>query len=200
MINEILNNEELIKMVISDLMGVTKYMNVGILIALAYGAVYLFYVIGCKFLKKDRKLSTGHAIAVFALLIYLTSILFIVFVSREPGQFEGVNLELWSSWGKTTLWRAMFIENIIMFIPMGILLPGAFRKFRNPLICVITCVALSIIIETVQYIFKLGIFELDDVVTNTLGGGIGWLIWAVLWLVYLGIGKIFSNSRKEKDK
>ena len=197
MISELLHDEDLIRTIISDLVGVTKYMNEGIVIALAYGAVYLLYVLFCKITKRKRKLTTGHAIAVFALLIYVTSLLYIVFVSREPGQFEGVNFDLWSSWGSTTLKKAMFIENIIMFIPMGILLPGAFKKFRNPIICILTCTILSCLIEYIQYLFKLGYAEIDDVVTNTLGGAIGWLIWGVLWLICLIIKNIFGDSGKK---
>ena len=196
MISELLHDEELIRKVISDLLNVTKYMNLGIMIALAYGAVYLLYVLGCRIMKKE--FTTGSAIAVFALLIYLISILYIVFMSREPGQYDGVNLKLWSSWGNSTLKRAMFIENIIMFIPMGILLPGAFKRFRNPLVCILTCMILSCTIELVQYLFKLGFVELDDLVTNTLGGAIGWFIWGVLWLICLIIRNLFSNPHKKQ--
>ncbi len=195
MINELLNDSQLIGKVLADLMSVTKYMNVGIMIALGYGAVYLLYFIICSILNRKRRLSTGHAIAVFALLIYLSSLLFIVFMSREPGQYEGVNLKLWSSWGRSTLWKAMFIENIIMFLPMGMLLPGAFRKFRNPLICILTCGVLSCLIEVIQYVFRLGIAEIDDVVTNTMGGAIGWLIWGILYLICHIFGKIFKRNQ-----
>ena len=68
MISVLLHDEELIRKVIADLLNVAKYMNLGIMIALAYGAVYLLYVFTCKILKKERKFTTGSAIAVFALL------------------------------------------------------------------------------------------------------------------------------------
>lgn len=196
MINEILNDSQLIGKVMADLMRVTKYMNVGIMIALAYGAVYLLYFIICGILNRKRRLSTGHAAAVFALLIYVTSLLYIVFMSREPGQYEGYNLKLWSSWGRSTLRKAMFIENIIMFLPMGVLLPAAFRKLRNPMICILTCGILSCFIESVQYVFRLGIAEIDDVVTNTLGGAIGWLIWGIFYLICRVFGKDFKENQE----
>ena len=83
---------------------------------------------------------------------------------------------------------------------MGILLPGAFHKFRNPFTCVLTCIVLSGTIEFVQYKFKLGFAELDDVVTNTIGGAIGWMVWGVLWLVCLIIGNLLSDIRgKQKN-
>ncbi len=188
-------NEALITQVLSDIQGMTKYMHIGISIALVYGVVYLVYVILCKVLKKERRLSAGHAISVFALLIYLTAILFIVFMSREIGQYDGVNLHLWSSWGITTKRKALFIENIIMFIPMGILLPSAFKKFRNPIVCIVTCALMSCFIEQTQFMFKLGFAEIDDVVTNTLGGAIGWLIWGILCLFFLIITSPFRKKK-----
>ncbi|WP_051656742.1 VanZ family protein [Butyrivibrio sp. AE3004] len=192
----LIENTDLIHRIFTDIARVTKYTHVGIAIALIYGVMYLLYVIICKKLKRERKLGAGHATAVFALLIYLTAVLFIVFMSREPGVNTGVNLHLWSSWGNTTLRKALFIENIIMFIPMGILLPGAFKIFRNPIACILTCAVLSCFIENTQYLFKLGIAEIDDVVTNTLGGAIGWIIWGILWVIYLIIYKCFKKNNK----
>ncbi len=193
--NFLQDNEALIRLIMSDIQGMTKYIHIGASIALVYGVLYLIYVIFCKITKRERKLSAWHAISVFALLIYLTAILFIVFMSREAGQYEGVNLHLWSSWGITTRRKALFIENIIMFIPMGMLLPSAFKMFRNPFVCIFSCAVMSCFIEQTQFIFKLGFAELDDVVTNTLGGAIGWIIWGILWLICQIIHGIFHKNK-----
>ncbi|WP_051205687.1 VanZ family protein [Butyrivibrio sp. FC2001] len=193
--NFLQDNEALIRLIMSDIQGMTKYIHIGVGIALVYGVLYLIYVIFCKITKRERKLSAWHAISVFALLIYLTAILFIVFMSREAGQYDGVNLHLWSSWGITTRRKALFIENIIMFIPMGILLPSAFKTFRNPFVCIFSCAVMSCFIEQTQFIFKLGFAELDDVVTNTLGGAIGWIIWGILWFICLIIHGIFHKNK-----
>jgi glycopeptide antibiotics resistance protein len=193
--NFLQDNEALIRLIMSDIQGMTKYIHIGVGIALVYGVLYLLYVIFCKITKRERKLSAWHAISVFALLIYLTAILFIVFMSREVGQYDGVNLHLWSSWGITTRRKALFIENIIMFIPMGMLLPSAFKTFRNPFVCIFSCAVMSCFIEQTQFIFKLGFAELDDVVTNTLGGAIGWIIWGILWLICQIIHGIFHKNK-----
>ncbi len=193
--NFLQDNEALIRLIMSDIQGMTKYIHIGVGIALVYGVLYLLYVIFCKITKRERKLSAWRAISVFALLIYLTAILFIVFMSREAGQYDGVNLHLWSSWGITTRRKALFIENIIMFIPMGMLLPSAFKTFRNPFVCIFSCAVMSCFIEQTQFIFKLGFAELDDVVTNTLGGAIGWIIWGILWLICQIIHGIFHKNK-----
>lgn len=190
-------NDALIRIIVSDISDMSKYIHVGLGIALVYGALYVLYVIIWKYLNKKRGLSAWHAISVFALLIYLTAILFIVFVSREPGQYDGVNLRLWSSWGITTRRKALFIENIIMFMPMGTLLPAAFKRFRNPFFCIVSCAIMSCLIEQTQFIFKLGFAEIDDVVTNTLGGALGWMVWGILWIICLIIRRIFTRIRKK---
>lgn len=71
----------------------------------------------------------------------------------------------------------MFVENIIMFIPFGVLLPILFREFRNGWLCVLTGFICSCSIEIVQHITQTGFLQLDDVVTNTTGTLLGWFIW-----------------------
>ena len=75
--------------------------------------------------------------------------------------------------------HAIFIENIIMFIPFGILLPMLFRKFRNGWLCVLAGFICSCSIEVIQHITQTGYLQLDDVVTNTVGTLLGWITWKV---------------------
>jgi len=73
--------------------------------------------------------------------------------------------------------HAMFVENIIMFIPFGVLLPILFGKFRSGWACVLTGFICSCSIEILQHIIQTGYLQLDDVVTNTTGTLLGWFIW-----------------------
>ncbi len=180
-----------IERILHDISGTVKYLNVGIAIAIIYVAIYISYVFICAIIGRDRRYRKGHAVSVFLLLIYVTTLMSLVFMSREVGQFEGINLKLFSTWGRTYVTRALFIENIIMFIPMGMLLPSAFKRFRKFYKCVFVCFCLTVFIELVQLIFSIGYFELDDIMTNTVGGIIGWLIWRL----FFGIISYF-----EKDK
>ena len=56
---------------------------------------------------------------------YNDSVLF-----KEPGSRTGVaDMVLWSNWGMTLQMHAYFIENIVLFIPFGLLFPlGFFKK------------------------------------------------------------------------
>ena len=53
------------------------------------------------------------------------------FFSREPGSRKQIDLDLFGTWGQTAMAHAYFVENIIMFIPFGILAPMVFKRMRN---------------------------------------------------------------------
>ena len=76
--------------------------------------------------------------------------------------------------------HAMFIENIIMFIPFGVLLPIVFKQVRSGWKCVLIGFLCSCGIEITQHITQRGYLQLDDVVTNTVGMFIGWAIWKIV--------------------
>lgn len=71
--------------------------------------------------------------------------------------------------------------NTLGFIPLGIFLPLLFTLLRRP-VHTITCVFLiSLGFETFQLLSMLGIFDVDDLLLNTLGGAIGYLFF---WLMH----------------
>lgn len=113
----------------------------------------------------------------FLLLIYGEVLLQTAYFSREPGSRIGIDLDLFGTWGHTAAAHAYFIENIIMFIPFGVLAPIAFKKMRDPRWCVGVGFLCSCMIEISQFITLRGYCQLDDVVTNTAGTLLGWLAW-----------------------
>lgn len=65
--------------------------------------------------------------------------------------------------------------NIAMFVPMGYLLPYVFDWFRRHIRfrTVVTCFLISFVIENLQLITKVGFYDVDDLVSNTIGAYIG---------------------------
>lgn len=65
--------------------------------------------------------------------------------------------------------------NVMLFIPMGYLLPYMFEWFRKkqPLRSGAASFLVSLAVENIQLITKHGYYDVDDLVTNTLGGFIG---------------------------
>ena len=68
--------------------------------------------------------------------------------------------------------------NVMLFVPMGYLLPYVFTWFRAKarIRPVVACFFLSLATENLQLIFRRGFYDLDDLVSNTLGGLIGQML------------------------
>ncbi len=126
------------------------------------------------------------------LCVYLVIMLFITFLSRENGSRNGIDLELFSTWGINKRNNAFVIENILLFVPYGFIcawaLQGAKRLIPNAMLGLAT----SLGIETMQLVTRRGYFQIDDVLTNTMGMVIGYLIFRVLSLIGKGVSVLFK--------
>lgn len=71
------------------------------------------------------------------------------------------------------------IGNVLAFAPFGFVLPIISVRNRKLLNIILLSLEFSLTIEIIQLVFKVGIFDVDDLLMNTLGGmlgGIGFLI------------------------
>lgn len=92
--------------------------------------------------------------------------------------------------------------NIIMFIPMGFLLPFVFRKINSLVKIGLTSLLVSILIELLQLLEISGIFntmsmrivDVNDIICNTIGGVIGYCL---LFLISKISTKKLSNSKSK---
>jgi glycopeptide antibiotics resistance protein len=73
------------------------------------------------------------------------------------------------------------IGNLIVLIPFGFLLPIAFPKQLDRLDKLLFASIIGIsLIELLQLVFKLGVFDIDDIILNSVGVLIGFLILKVV--------------------
>ena len=74
-------------------------------------------------------------------------------------------------------WIRVIVMNITMFYPLGCVY-ACFNKNKKtkPWMFFLFAFLFSVVIETVQYAFSLGVSETDDVINNTLGALLGYLI------------------------
>ena len=66
--------------------------------------------------------------------------------------------------------------NVLLYLPLGYLLPFCWKKLRKPSVITLIGFLCSLATETAQLHFKLGYFQVDDLICNTLGTLIGGLI------------------------
>jgi glycopeptide antibiotics resistance protein len=67
--------------------------------------------------------------------------------------------------------------NVILFVPLGYLVPAAVRKIDSWWKMLIVGFEFTLIIETSQLILHRGMFDVDDLALNTLGAMIGWILY-----------------------
>ncbi|MBO4837208.1 MAG: VanZ family protein [Clostridia bacterium] len=89
---------------------------------------------------------------------------------------------------------AQVYMNIMLFVPMGYLLPYVSRWFRNRvrLRPVLACFLISFAVENLQLIFRLGLYDVDDLVSNTLGGLAG-------QFMYIAAGYVVTHPSWKKE-
>lgn len=127
-------------------------------------------------------------------IIYMFVLFYIVFFAESFGrttQTEYVyNLEPFSEikrFGKYLFYtgtlgdmaRLNIIGNIIAFVPFGIFLPWLSHKKLRFIPTFLYSFSLSLAIELIQLVAKVGTCDVDDIILNSAGGIIGYVIWAV---------------------
>ena len=70
--------------------------------------------------------------------------------------------------------------NVIGFIPYGFILPVIAHKCRSGFFIILSGFSLSLVVEVVQLVTKVGCFNVDDLILNTIGAMCGFLIYAAI--------------------
>lgn len=66
--------------------------------------------------------------------------------------------------------------NVFAFMPCGFLLPAISRRSRRFAGSVIVGFFISFLIECTQLVFRVGSFDVDDMILNTLGVALGYIL------------------------
>ena len=148
------------------------------------GAIIALYLLGHVLLYKkcfhgERTVSVLQGIFILMLFMYLAIVLMATLLSREAYYNHAVNFSVlrtyrqaWNSFIKRD-WRVIIL-NILMFVPIGFLLPLSFSKCKKSWVTYLIGLILTVVIETVQYLSQQGIFEVVDIVHNGAGCVVGY--------------------------
>lgn len=77
---------------------------------------------------------------------------------------------------KPNVWFFNLFGNILAFMPMGFFLPIIFHSLQSFKRITTITFLISSLLEFIQFLLKLGITDIDDVILNTLGGLLGYLL------------------------
>ena len=129
-----------------------------------------------------------------AFIIYIVGLCYFLFFAEMFGRTHiagdyQYNLELFREIKRFWIYReslgfkAVFLNlfgNIVGFVPFGLLLPILFPKVKNIVLVMISTFMLSLCFEVFQLVFKVGGFDVDDLLLNTIGGFLGYIIFRIL--------------------
>ncbi len=121
-------------------------------------------------------------------VLYMLFLLYFLLLSEMYGRTElresySYNLELFKEITRFWEYREVLgwqnvlmnlVGNVVIFIPFGFILPWASR-YKNVLQTIWYTFLCSLCIEIVQLLSKVGSFDVDDLLLNTLGGCIGYI-------------------------
>ena len=125
--------------------------------------------------------------------LYIAALVYFLFFAETMGRADlnrtyHYNLILFKEIKRFIVYReqlgaAAFFNlggNVLIFVPFGFLLPLMSRKLKGFFNVLLFSLELSLIVETVQLLTKVGSFDVDDLLLNTIGGMLGYGIYAVL--------------------
>ena len=125
--------------------------------------------------------------------IYLACLIYFMFFSESYGRTLNhreyqYNLVLFREIRRFLKYRdllgpmAVFINlvgNVAVFIPLGCALPALFPRSNSFVRVAILTFGISLLAETMQLLLKVGCFDVDDLLLNTIGGCIGYLVYCL---------------------
>lgn len=127
------------------------------------------------------------------LVLYLACLIYFMFFSESYGRTEvhteyRYNLVLFQEIRRFLRHRDILglpavliniVGNVVVFIPYGLGLPLLFERLQSFLRVVILSFGTSLLAETMQLILRVGCFDVDDLLLNTLGTVLGYLAFSV---------------------
>ena len=138
-------------------------------------------------MKKRQKAAAIHAAAVVLCIIYLVVLLYLLFLSDRYGRAAGYNEYHYNlipfaeirrfihfrTQIDTELFLVNIVGNVLAFVPFGYLLPQAYRRMDSFWKVTLLGFLLSLLVEIMQLLLMVGIFDVDDLIMNVTGVMLG---------------------------
>lgn len=163
---------------------------------------------GCHSLQKKKR----KAVAIHLFLIYFVVLFYFLFFSEKMGRTFSertyhYNLVPFREIKRfITYYRVLGVEtvllniagNIAAFIPFGVFLPIFSKRCRYFWNTALYSLELSLLVELLQLITRVGSFDVDDLILNTVGGMLGYFIY---WLfMHFWTKRVQGENCEDKKK
>lgn len=168
-----------------------EYAPIGCLLAFLVMTGYLWYALYWKSKlrlrardSRDMRTVARQATYIFLLTLYMYIVIGITILSRSESGTWGASFEVFRTFRNTFYARKQIYENIIMFVPYAMLLYGLAKRFRSLWRMLLIGAGSSLLIEVTQWLTRTGYFEVDDILTNTIGMLLGYLVCLLIEKLY----------------
>ncbi len=88
--------------------------------------------------------------------------------------------------------------NIFAFLPLGFFAPIILKKFNKTLKVLTLAILVSLFYESIQLLFGIGTFDVDDLILNTFGALLGFILFKTAVSLKKKFKKL-NSSQKEKN-
>ncbi|MCI8886457.1 MAG: VanZ family protein [Hungatella sp.] len=144
-------------------------------------------------------------------VMYLIALTYFMFFAEAMGRTGNTqagyayNLELFKEIRRFYVyrhqlgWKAVTLNlggNVVGFMPFGFFLPIVSRRGRKWYNALLLGFFLSLCIEITQLVFKVGSFDVDDLLLNTIGGILGFCCYKIVQKVRI---RRKLRARKESE-
>lgn len=148
----------------------------------------------------DANKKKRHIVAGILFLLYFIVLFYFLFFSEEMGRTYSerayhYNLVPLKEIGRFLKYREVLgmkavllniVGNVAAFVPFGVFLPFFSARNRKFWRTVYYSFELSLFVEVLQLIFRVGSFDVDDLLLNTVGGMLGFLVYTFTKHVWRG--------------
>ena len=146
-------------------------------------------------LMRRRRVRVMHVVCICLLTLYMSAVFTITGLTPMSGgvrlnvQLSDVNLVPFVGMagiirasvehGESLFAITNLLGNVAMFVPLGLLLPLLWKRYRRLYKTVLFCLAVTLGIEIIQLFLSRG-SDIDDVILNVLGGMVGYGLFLLL--------------------
>ena len=122
-------------------------------------------------------------------LIYLAGLCYFLFFAENYGRIHGQEIyrynlvpfreieRFWTYRGELGVHSFYnLVGNVLIFMPAGFFIPILWKNKRGFVFTVCVTFQMSLLVEILQLVLRVGSFDVDDLFLNTLGGMLGYLL------------------------
>lgn len=154
-------------------------------------------------MKKRKRI---RFISVILFVIYMLALIYFLLLSDGFGRTGGYTeyhfnlIPLKEIKRFVVYWRAIdnpfmvlinLLGNVVAFVPFGALIRWVINRKLRWYQAVLYTFFFSLCVELLQLVAKVGVFDVDDIILNTLGGLIGFWVYYILLLM--------NRRREQRD-